>query len=175
MPKDILNCLYCRIDNSYVLVPPSHLPFKITGIFYPDWDGDNKKCLEDGNEPEHMVLDPDMWLYDNLEECCERYYPGWNKNVCMGSEGSGLWYVNYAKGKCMTDCEVGNGNMCGGVANLAPDELFMSPKTCCAKKLPWVLNKLCEVRSLLFAWVFLEMCPSSFWPNSYCVLSQIHF
>jgi len=95
------------------------------------------------------VLMPGTWFYDTLEQCCERYYPGWNKNVCMGSEGSGLWYVNYAEGKCMTDCEARNGDMCGGVADLSPDELFLSPKTCCAEKLPWVFNKLCESKSFL--------------------------
>ena len=43
-------------------------------VFYPDWDGHTGTCLSDGNQPLYMKKNKEEWLYDSLEECCERYY-----------------------------------------------------------------------------------------------------
>ena len=43
-------------------------------VFYPDWDGQTGTCLSDGNQPLYMKENKEEWLYDSLEECCERYY-----------------------------------------------------------------------------------------------------
>ena len=42
-----------------------------TGNWYPDWSGSNTGCVADGNEPIYMTLDPSLWMYDTLSECCE--------------------------------------------------------------------------------------------------------
>jgi len=119
-----------------------------TGIYYPDWVGESATCLQDGQQPLHMDLDPSLWLYDSLEGCCDRYFSGWNKNKCMNKRGSGLWYVKDATGKCAVDCEEGNGSICGGLAAPFSDDLFADPKSCCESKLNWLLTEFCEADSL---------------------------
>jgi len=120
-----------------------------TGIFYPNWwVGNGGKCLEDGQQPIYMILDPSLWLYDSLEGCCDRYFSGWNKNKCMNERGSGFWYVKDATGKCAVDCKGGNGSICGGLASQFSDDLFADPKSCCESKLNWLLTDFCEADSL---------------------------
>ena len=53
-----------------------------------------------------MALAPSLWLYDDLEGCCDRYYIGWNKPHCMNAVGTGKWFVDWAHSKCVADCEV---------------------------------------------------------------------
>ncbi|KAL3786559.1 hypothetical protein HJC23_006809 [Cyclotella cryptica] len=119
-----------------------------TGVYYPDWDGGSGTCLQDDNVPLYMQLNPSTWLYNSLEECCDRYYGAWNKNKCMNKQGSGLWYVDYALGKCVIDCDEVNGPLCGGLAASTEDELFSDPLSCCESKLPWTMKSSCEAESL---------------------------
>eukprot|EP00804_Cyclotella_cryptica_P015488 CCRYP_003530-RA/>CCRYP_003530-RA protein AED:0.49 eAED:-0.02 QI:0/0/0/0.42/1/1/7/0/872 len=118
-----------------------------TGFYYPDWDGGSGTCLQDGQAPLYMQKNPLYWMYANLEECCDRYFGGWNKNKCMNQQGSGLWYVNYALGKCVIDCDEVNGPLCGGLATSTEDDLFSDPLSCCESKLPWVAKTSCEAES----------------------------
>eukprot|EP00804_Cyclotella_cryptica_P005734 CCRYP_000073-RA/>CCRYP_000073-RA protein AED:0.18 eAED:0.17 QI:0/0/0/0.75/0.33/0.5/4/0/530 len=122
-----------------------------TGVYYPDWDGGSGTCLQDDNVPLYMQLNPSTWLYNSLEECCDRYYGAWNKNKCMNKQGSGLWYVDYALGKCVIDCDEVNGPLCGGLAASTEDELFSDPLSCCESKLPWTMKSSCE-QLLLWDW-----------------------
>ena len=110
-----------------------------------DWLGRSGTCKSDGNQPLYMELYPALWLYDNLEACCERYFGGFGKSRCMNEVGSGLWLVDHAEEKCVLDCEEGSGVMCGGLATAASDQLFTSPWSCCQEKLSWVLTEFCEV------------------------------
>lgn len=88
-------------------------------------------------------MNPTEWLYDNLEACCDRYYPGFNRPKCMDEKGSGLWVVDWANDRCALDCEENIGGLCGGVA--AGKELFLDPRSCCESDLFWVAPKFCEV------------------------------
>jgi len=119
-----------------------------TGAFYPDWEFHSGTCLEDGNQPLHMKNN-EAWLFDSLEECCDKYFGGWNKNKCMNIKGSGLWYVSHAGGKCVTDCNEGSGATCGGLANPFSDDLFTNPRDCCKSDLPWIFLEFCEAESLI--------------------------
>ncbi|KAL3778382.1 hypothetical protein HJC23_003191 [Cyclotella cryptica] len=119
-----------------------------TGVFYPDWDNHSGTCLEDGNEPDYMKNSRSVWLCSSLMDCCSRYFPGWNFNKCISPKGSGLWYVNHLEGKCVTDCEEGNGATCGGLANPTSDELYNDPKSCCQSQLPYLSAAYCEATSL---------------------------
>jgi hypothetical protein len=114
-----------------------------TGKFYPDWENNGDTCLEDGNEPEYMVIDT-TWLSDSLEECCARFY-NWDTNSCMNVQGSGMWYADQLNGKCVVDCEESGGEMCGGLADLHSDRLFPDARTCCEEKLHWRFTDFCEV------------------------------
>jgi hypothetical protein len=95
-----------------------------------------------------MELNPEAWLYDNLEACCDRYFAGWNHNKCMNVKGSGLWYVSHKLEKCVTDCEEGQGATCGGLANPISDDLFADPRSCCENELAWRFTDFCEADSL---------------------------
>ena len=113
-------------------------------LYYPDWKDQSGTCLSDGNEPFYIAKDR---LFDSLEKCCNQHYSGMNKNLCMHTSGSGLWYVRHALGKCVKDCKGGSGETCGGLVNLASDDLFTNPRNCCERKLPWVFTDFCEVSS----------------------------
>jgi hypothetical protein len=39
--------------------------------WYPDWEGTNAKCLDDGHEPAYMVSNREVWMYASLSECCK--------------------------------------------------------------------------------------------------------
>jgi len=116
-------------------------------IYYPDWNGQSGTCLSDGNEPLYMKRS-NYWLSDSLEKCCEQNYGGTNKNLCMHADGSGLWYVSDALGKCVKDCKEKSGETCGGLVNLASGDLFIDPKDCCETKLSWFFNDFCVADSL---------------------------
>ena len=66
----------------------------------------------------------------------------------MNLQGSGLWFADYVSNKCVTDCEVGQGQTCGGLANAISNELYATPLECCQNKIPWLLDSFCEAESL---------------------------
>ena len=118
---------------------------KGTGIYYPDWVGGSGTCLQDDQPPLYMQMNPSYWMYNSLEDCCDRYFAGWNKNKCMNQQGSGLWYANFALGRCVIDCAEVGGPLCGGLTTSTDGDLFTDPLTCRESKLPWLKNKSCEV------------------------------
>ncbi len=134
-----------------------------TEDFYPDWVHHSGTCLQDGNEPSYMKVSK-IWLLDSLEACCSRFFSGWNFNKCMNSKGSGLWYVDHTSDKCVTDCEEGNGKMCGGLANTFSDNLYSDPRSCCESELSYRFIDFCEVKEV-FSSQFL-VC--------FCVIIQIY-
>ena len=113
-----------------------------TGRFYPDWDYGSGTCLEDGNEPAHMVNNT-SWVLGSLEECCDRYY-WWDTNGCMKASGSGLWYADVLNEVCVTDCK--SGGLCGGLADVSSEKLYADPRSCCESELAWRFVEFCEVR-----------------------------
>ena len=38
----------------------------------------------DGDEPEYMELDPTSWLSSTVDSCCQKFFGGFNYDVCMG-------------------------------------------------------------------------------------------
>jgi len=118
-----------------------------TGVFYPDWVYHSGTCLQDGNEPAYMKGSP-TWTFESLENCCSRFYSGWNLNKCLNPNGSGLWYVDHMNGKCVTDCEEGNGETCGGFANRVSNNLYSNPRDCCSAELFYRFIEFCEADSL---------------------------
>lgn len=41
--------------------------------FYADWLGDDT-CKNDGKAPTYMVLNPSVWLYETLSDCCKSIF-----------------------------------------------------------------------------------------------------
>ena len=43
--------------------------------YYPNWGSQEINCLNDTKKmPQYMQTDPEKWLYDDVESCCENYY-----------------------------------------------------------------------------------------------------
>ena len=113
-------------------------------VIYPkDWTDYTGTCKNDGNAPLYQTLHPSKWLYDNLEACCDRYYPDTEKAKCMNEKGSGLWFVDWDNKRCALDCVESHGARCGGLA--AGEDLFLDPKSCCEANLFWISPEFCEV------------------------------
>lgn len=63
----------------------------------------------------------------------------WNYDVCVGARpGTGKWYMDYATGKCVRDCD--GGDKCGGYAE-DWEYLYDLKLTCCLQRKWWdILN-----------------------------------
>lgn len=58
---------------------------EFTFQWYPDWNGDNKGCIQDGEEPDYMKVSPESFLFETKEECCDAHF-SWGFSVCMGTK-----------------------------------------------------------------------------------------
>lgn len=117
-------------------------------LYYPDWEGENKSCKNDGAQPTYMSNNVDAWMFADLETCCTARY-SWNLDECMGASataavGTNKWFVDYENSKCVQDC-VGAAP-CGGLAE-AWDTTFDDAAACCAGKLGWLKDTACEAAS----------------------------
>jgi len=66
-------------------------------LFYPDWEGANQGCIDDGNEPEYMRANAMNLLFVHLSECCAQHY-AWNSPVCLNTPAtlnSNLYYPDW--------------------------------------------------------------------------------
>jgi len=129
-----------------------------------DWEDFTGTCKDDGNAPLYQKLKPSTWLYDNLEDCCDRYYPGTEKAKCMDEKGSGLWHVDYKNDKCVLDCVNSDADtLCGGLAS--GKDLYLDPKSCCEANLLWIPSEFCEVSIVVHnvlpntLWYFITLKP----------------
>jgi len=78
-------------------------------LYYPDWDGANTGCIDDGNEPEYMTNNPVGYLYVSLADCCEQHY-FWDKETCLGAaatQNTHLWYPDWGGAEHV--CKTGGG------------------------------------------------------------------
>ena len=51
-------------------------------LWYPDWEGSNKGCTRDGDEPLYMTQNPAIYLFNTKADCCAEYYY-WNLAECL--------------------------------------------------------------------------------------------
>jgi len=45
-------------------------------MFYPDREGQNTYCLNDGQQPVYMTNNLKIWMFNSVEDCCRTYYGG---------------------------------------------------------------------------------------------------
>lgn len=82
-----------------------------------------------------VVANPSMWIFDTLNECCDRHYK-YNEAGCKGTSTSGTekWYVVWGNpAVCVKDCEEGTGTGCGGLA-MSWDTKYASQRECCSTR-----------------------------------------
>ena len=105
-----------------------------TGLYYPDWSGDNEACLNDSQEPQYMIQNPSIWMFSTLAECCEKYY-SYNLATCTGaspSAGTTKYWMDWTNKKCVQDC-VGS-SPCGGLAE-SWDKKYDTKTECCVENM----------------------------------------
>jgi len=110
-------------------------------LFYPDWNGSNEGCVDEGQEPLYMLGNAQYFLSNTREECCEKFYK-WNYYSCTGTtpDGSGDYYPawNGSPATCKND-----GKMPDYMLN--PDNarwyLFSTLKECCEMHFNYELTK----------------------------------
>lgn len=45
-------------------------------FYYPDREGENKFCRNDGEQPAYMTNNFQIWMFNSVEDCCRTYYGG---------------------------------------------------------------------------------------------------
>eukprot|EP01082_Thalassiosira_pseudonana_P001948 g2096.t1 g2096 contig11:711293-713012(+) len=106
-------------------------------LYYPDWEGSDHVCVNDGEAPDYITQAASVFMFEDLEDCCEKYY-WWNLAECLGSAanaGSNKYYADYSQSKCVKDCTESD---CGGLVGGVWDELYDDKSSCCAEKFWWV-------------------------------------
>ena len=53
-------------------------------LYYPDWEGANKGCINDGQEPYYMLSNGKYFFSNSIEDCCKKFYE-WDFYGCTGT------------------------------------------------------------------------------------------
>lgn len=99
------------------------------------------KCMNDGLAP--------AWQgrrYDTQSSCCKKEW-GWNYDSCMGTGATQKWYVDWQIGKCVQDCERGNGESCGGLVTQSWIKKHDSADACCSTHMSYASVQECKFDS----------------------------
>eukprot|EP00984_Skeletonema_dohrnii_P010172 scaffold3958_cov131-Skeletonema_dohrnii-CCMP3373.AAC.2 len=119
--------------------PPDHDDCN-SMLFYPDWNGSNKKCINDGKEPYYMLSNHQLFLSNTLEECCEKFYE-WDFYTCSGTTPElthGEFYPDWSGGgsTCLADGKIPD-YMIGN------QKWFLSTtlEKCCERHFYWDINE----------------------------------
>jgi hypothetical protein len=106
--------------------------------YYPAWDASEPRC-DTGDPPNYMRSNPEGWLYDTPEECCQRYF-GWAPTCVVASGGTAvvdptasLYYPDWSEA-----------NICVNDGN-APGYMKSSPKI-------WMYDTLAECCKVHYFW-----------------------
>ena len=66
-------------------------------LWYPDLDGADVGCIDDGNEPEYMTSGSMQFLFAHKEDCCLAHY-GYNYEACVDAnrdDSRGLYFPDW--------------------------------------------------------------------------------
>ena len=112
--------------------------------WYPNWFNHGSFCVNDGYQPRFMNHDDNRgsFLFDTQSECCRKWYSysdSCETVVGQATDGSGDWYVDYGRKKCVRDCE--SGANCGGLKN-SWDISYANVNDCCDRIL-WIPRQDC--------------------------------
>ena len=103
---------------------------------YPDVT----ECKNDGNAP--------SWQHNkhsDHEACCRGHF-NWDYNNCMGivPQASYKWYISWGIGKCVMDCNVGEGDSCGGLLTDSWISTHDSAAACCSAHMSYATIGQCK-------------------------------
>mmetsp|Transcript_21373 Transcript_21373/g.43482 ORF Transcript_21373/g.43482 Transcript_21373/m.43482 type:complete len:523 (+) Transcript_21373:702-2270(+) len=113
------------------------------GNYYPDWVT-RDTCVNDGNEPDYMSTNPEVWMHVTLESCCSRNYL-WDYDNCIGGGGgggvattvvppsAGLYYPDWEN----TDICLNDGNEPAYMSSNPTAWMLETLFACCEKYYSW--------------------------------------
>ena len=76
-------------------------------LFFPDWEGENKSCVCNGEEPVYMTQNPADYMFNSKKDCCNQYY-FWMVAECMGgakARSGSFWYADWTSGDNTNTCK----------------------------------------------------------------------
>ncbi len=119
--------------------PPDHDDCNFM-LFYPDWDGSNKGCIDDGQEPYYMLSNHQYFLSNSREECCKKFYE-WDFYTCTGTlpvAAFGKYYPKWTttSSTCLNDDEIPT-----YMLNDQGWYLSTTLRKCCERHFFWDINE----------------------------------
>ena len=73
--------------------------------FYPVWELDANESMSatDTLPPSYMLNNLTVYIYSDIETCCDRYYD-WKKDICIRAAGSSAPVSSPATTACVGEC-----------------------------------------------------------------------
>lgn len=110
-------------------------------LYYPDWNGSNRGCIGDGQEPYYMLVNSKYYLSESIEECCEKFYE-WDYYTCTGTTPElkhGEYYPDWSGGSssCSNDIDEIPPYMINNQAWYFSSSL----RDCCERHFHWDVNE----------------------------------
>ena len=127
-------------DSCIGRYPPDHDDCNVM-LYYPDWEGTNKNCVDDGQEPYYMLSNHEYFLSNTREECCKKFYE-WDLYTCTGTTPeltNGEFYPDWSGGgtrTCLADGKIPD-------YMISNQKWYLSTtlKKCCEKHFYWDINE----------------------------------
>jgi hypothetical protein len=81
------------------------------------------------------------YKYNAQGTCCSGHF-SWAYDACMGIApvGSGKYYIDWGKGKCVKDCNIGDEDECGGIRTEGYIAKHASVQVCCASHMSYDIS-----------------------------------
>lgn len=127
-------------DSCMGRYPPDHDDCNVM-LYYPDWNGANEGCADDGQEPYYMLSNAPYFLSNTREECCKKFYE-WNYISCTGTipETSGDYYPDWTGASSSPSTCLSDGKMPHYMLTSQQWYLSSTLKECCERHFYWDLN-----------------------------------
>ena len=108
-------------------------------IWYPG----GVRCLNDGLVPSWQAN-----RYSSRETCCQSHF-SWSYENCMEikPQASRKWFVDWVRGKCVMDCDKGEGGSCGGSVPGSWITTHDSASKCCRAHMSFMSVDACRYDS----------------------------
>jgi len=133
-------------------------------LWYPDWEGSNAGCVNDGNEPKYMTDNAVAYMFMELTDCCDQYYK-WDYNGCTKAtalQNVGLYYPDFGGSKDI--CVTGGGQPT--YMNNSPSIwMHETLKECCTTNYNYNLKECIESGSTGTATATAPTAPGLYYPD----------
>lgn len=112
-------------------------------LYYPDWNGANQGCADDGKEPYYMLSNRKYFFSNTREECCKKFYE-WDYHTCAGTLPeltNGEYYPDWSGGGGSTPTCLNDNKIPPYMLTNQAWYLSTSLRQCCERHFFWNINK----------------------------------